>query len=1051
MRIARVDLLAYGPFRGLELDLAAPGLHVVLGKNEAGKSTTLRAITGLLYGIDRRTRDAHLHKPNELRIGGVLVAEPGGERLRIVRRKGDTNTLLDDDGKAIDEAILLRLLSGVTRETFESAFGLDHVKLREGAEALLDGHGALGESLFDASVGGGGEVQRLKRQLEQEADAIYRPRGSALPLNEALKAFTEAQRAIREKQSLPDAYITQQRALEEADAERVAKAARRAELVAKRAVLERARRRVPLERKRARLAESRAELASIAEHGPRVDAIASGLAEYERALRDLRESAVDVSRLRERAAEAAARAGLDPGADRGGVRLDGRKEGRIQKLVAERTKYEEKVAAARAEIMRAERELARAGEAGSSDEVEAAPALARAVERARALGDIEARHASKAARASRRREDLARKAAAAGFVDAPLDELVALRLPSLAAVERLASRATDVEKAIAKIEGRLSDVTNEMLSLERQIGEHSGDFAPPSAADLRQARARRSDAWHALRAADASRRVDHESAFERAMHEADELADRMIREADRVTMLARLRASAETVAKQRARIEEEIAKARADRAAIDAELAALFAPASIAPASFGEMRAFLELHARVVEEHARLRDDEAEVEEARATIAGARRDLAQALGLTADGPETLVALVDLAAQRLDVVEGRRRAAAEAAKTRAKLVAEIDQRTAALEADVTSLAAARAALGELLVPLGLPEDASSEEVQRTLEAVHELFEVEGKRADAEARRAAAERDVRAFEEAVARAVADLAPDLRDAPTAEAAATLVLRTRKAQEIAAEAKSVEEQLADIGDDAIPPELEAVAADPDCALAALEEIDGELAELDRERSQLDQRIGGIRVALEGWRSESGAADASAQAQEALARIRANVERWCRAKLAATILAREIERYRQENQGPLLSSASQLFARLTRSAFEGVRAGYTEKDEPALRCVRANGAELDVDSLSEGTRDQLYLALRLASLLRHAQIAGPMPLVLDDVLIHFDDERSRAALEVLAEVACKMQVIFFTHHARDVELARAAVPAAQLHVHELVSAAPAQPTLVQF
>ena len=62
------------------------------------------------------------------------------------------------------------------------------------------------------------------------------------------------------------------------------------------------------------------------------------------------------------------------------------------------------------------------------------------------------------------------------------------------------------------------------------------------------------------------------------------------------------------------------------------------------------------------------------------------------------------------------------------------------------------------------------------------------------------------------------------------------------------------------------------------------------------------------------------------------------------------------------------------------------------------------------------------------------------MPLVLDDVLIQLDDHRASAALTVLAEVSRKMQVLFFTHHARLVELARKAVADGELVVHELVS-----------
>ena len=65
---------------------------------------------------------------------------------------------------------------------------------------------------------------------------------------------------------------------------------------------------------------------------------------------------------------------------------------------------------------------------------------------------------------------------------------------------------------------------------------------------------------------------------------------------------------------------------------------------------------------------------------------------------------------------------------------------------------------------------------------------------------------------------------------------------------------------------------------------------------------------------------------------------------------------------------------------------------------------------------MSEGTRDQLYLALRLASLEQQFETNEPLPLLVDD-LVNFDDDRAAAGIHVLAEIAQRTQVIFFTHH----------------------------------
>ena len=85
-------------------------------------------------------------------------------------------------------------------------------------------------------------------------------------------------------------------------------------------------------------------------------------------------------------------------------------------------------------------------------------------------------------------------------------------------------------------------------------------------------------------------------------------------------------------------------------------------------------------------------------------------------------------------------------------------------------------------------------------------------------------------------------------------------------------------------------------------------------------------------------------------------------------------------------------------------------------------RGIRSNTERLYVEGMSSGTRDQLYLALRLASLEKYMESSAPMPFILDDILVHFDDDRSVAALNTLGQLAKKTQVILFTNHSKVVE-----------------------------
>jgi uncharacterized protein YhaN len=100
---------------------------------------------------------------------------------------------------------------------------------------------------------------------------------------------------------------------------------------------------------------------------------------------------------------------------------------------------------------------------------------------------------------------------------------------------------------------------------------------------------------------------------------------------------------------------------------------------------------------------------------------------------------------------------------------------------------------------------------------------------------------------------------------------------------------------------------------------------------------------------------------------------------------------------------------------------------------------VRENDERLQVAQMSSGTRDQLYLTLRLASLEHMFETSDPLPFIVDDVLVNFDVNRKRSTLEALADFSEKTQVIMFTHDDRVVGLAKSIKNGAdRVFLHEL-------------
>ena len=162
--------------------------------------------------------------------------------------------------------------------------------------------------------------------------------------------------------------------------------------------------------------------------------------------------------------------------------------------------------------------------------------------------------------------------------------------------------------------------------------------------------------------------------------------------------------------------------------------------------------------------------------------------------------------------------------------------------------------------------------------------------------------------------------------------------------------------------------------------------------------------------------------------------------ERYMQIHLAASVLRKSIERYREQHQGPLLKRASELFQQLTLNSFYGLKTDYnSNNDQPILVGLRTfDNAVIQTTGMSDGTRDQLYLALRLASIERYLEKNLPLPLILDDILINFDDERSRATLSVFGELCQKTQILFLTHHPHLVELAQTTLPNESLVMHQL-------------
>lgn len=216
------------------------------------------------------------------------------------------------------------------------------------------------------------------------------------------------------------------------------------------------------------------------------------------------------------------------------------------------------------------------------------------------------------------------------------------------------------------------------------------------------------------------------------------------------------------------------------------------------------------------------------------------------------------------------------------------------------------------------------------------------------------------------------------------------------------------------------------------ECSGADIEQVRDRIEEFEEQQNDLKKQLEAAAVDLsqkkdkfEAVGGSDRAAEAASRKESAIAEMKQVAERYVRVRSAARMLEWAIDRYRREKQAPLLGRAGQLFAVLTNGSFSGLDIIFDENDRTRLAGVRPGGDKVEVSGMSDGTADQLYLALRIAAVEDYLESSNALPFIADDLFINFDDTRSEAGLKILSGLSQKTQVLFFTHHAHLVELAR--------------------------
>ncbi|MFF2886847.1 AAA family ATPase [Paenibacillus sp. NPDC057967] len=216
---------------------------------------------------------------------------------------------------------------------------------------------------------------------------------------------------------------------------------------------------------------------------------------------------------------------------------------------------------------------------------------------------------------------------------------------------------------------------------------------------------------------------------------------------------------------------------------------------------------------------------------------------------------------------------------------------------------------------------------------------------------------------------------------------------------------------------------------ADEERLLSRLEGLRQEEAGLTQDHQELLERKGALGAAMEQLLQEGERQRLVAEREMILAGLDADMERYAVLSVSKSLIERTKRIYEQEKQPIVLRHASSYMNKLTEGRYVRVSA---DPSRSGIRVEDRENTVLDSGFLSRGTAEQLYLSMRLA-LAKESSQAAKLPLMLDDLFVNFDGNRLKAAAALVAELSEERQIVFFTcqEHTRDALLA--ACPGAKL------------------
>lgn len=172
------------------------------------------------------------------------------------------------------------------------------------------------------------------------------------------------------------------------------------------------------------------------------------------------------------------------------------------------------------------------------------------------------------------------------------------------------------------------------------------------------------------------------------------------------------------------------------------------------------------------------------------------------------------------------------------------------------------------------------------------------------------------------------------------------------------------------------------------------------------------------LSLKLEGLQKSSILEKIETQISKTRSDMKPLAEKYALYNCASYILEKAYNDFIDKSKDDILSEASNIFTKITNGEYDKLLLGDDLLDMDFKSYSSNNNLENTTGELSRGTREQLFLSIRLSRILS----LDPLPVIIDDSLVNFDSSSLKSTLHIIKELSKRNQVFLLTCHPKLIE-----------------------------